>query len=270
MNMPTGAIRTTGESVESLVSDHLGSWPGHEEGLALRDRYWRDGFIKVPEIVPGNAHDAIRQEVHRLLDENAERRDLYLHTTGGTPRRMSVVRSQAIAKGSGPITALYHSRALRACLSAIAGEEIYSCPSEDEEFLITRQERMGDTHGWHWGDFSFALIWIIDTPPIEVGGMLQCVPHTRWDKENPRIHQYLCANPIATYGFVPGDIYFLRTDTTLHRTVPLTADATRIILNMTWAAAKDLHGAPAGDDRWWEHAEVGRQPAESGPEPADG
>jgi hypothetical protein len=82
--------------------------------------------------------------------------------------------------------------------------------------------------------------------------MLQCVPHTRWDKTDPRINEYLCANPIRTYGFVHGDIYLLRTDTTLHRTVPLTTDATRIILNMTFASEADLRRGLTGDDRWWE------------------
>jgi hypothetical protein len=82
--------------------------------------------------------------------------------------------------------------------------------------------------------------------------MLQCVPHTRWNKSNPRIHEYLCDNPIQTYGFTTGDIYFLRTDTTLHRTVPLNRDTTRVILNMTWAAEKDLRRSLDGEDRWWE------------------
>jgi hypothetical protein len=66
------------------------------------------------------------------------------------------------------------------------------------------------------------------------------------------VNEYLCANPIRTYGFVPGDIYLLRTDTTLHRTVPLTSDATRIILNMTFASEADLQRGLTGDDRWWE------------------
>lgn len=223
-----------------------------------RSRFHRDGFIKLREVVTDEVRSAVRQEVLRLLDLHAERRDLLLETTGNTPRFMSVVRSEFVAKNSDFINSLYRSEPLISLLSAIAGEPLFPCPSEDEEFLITRQERRGDTHGWHWGDFSFALIWLIDTPDIEVGGMLQCVPHTEWNKRNPRIHHYLCENPIATYGFVPGDIYFLRTDTTLHRTVPLTQDAVRIIVNLTWAAAKDLERGVTKDDRWWEDRNVAR------------
>src|SRR3546814_10994880 len=93
---------------------------------------------------------------------------------------------------------------------------------------MARQERKGDTHGLHWGDYSFALIWILQAPPIEVGGLLQCVPHTSWNKEKPRVNEYLCRYPVDTYYFSSGDVYFLRTDTTLHGPVPLREDATRV------------------------------------------
>jgi hypothetical protein len=108
---------------------------------------------------------------------------------------------------------------------------------------MTKQERAGDTHGWHWGDFSFTLIWIIEAPGIESGGMLQCVPHTDWDKADPRVHEYLVKYPIKSYYHRTGDIYFLRTDTTLHRTVPLTHDTTRIILNTCWASEANIRRA---------------------------
>jgi hypothetical protein len=220
----------------------------------LRQQFERDGFIIVREAVPDELRQAIRAEVFRLLEEHAERRDLRLATTGNTARRMSVVQSEKIGAGSELIRAVYNSPSLRRVLHSVAGAPMLSCPSIDEEFLITRQDHPGDTHGWHWGDFSYALIWIIEMPPVEAGGMLQCVPHTRWDKENPRINEHLCSNAIRTYGFRSGDLYFLKTDTTLHRTVPLNRDGLRIILNMTYAGHTDR--VPTTDDRWWENANV--------------
>ncbi|GAB2798464.1 HalD/BesD family halogenase [Streptomyces daliensis] len=242
--------------LDARIEQHIESWLTPSVLFDLSGRFQRDGFIKVREIYPDEIRESVREEVLLLLEKNAERRDLLLETTGNTPRFMSVVRSEFIAAQGELINRLYRSQPLIAALERIAGEKLYACPAADEEFLITRQEKKGDTHGWHWGDFSFALIGLIDTPPLEVGGMLQCVPHTKWDKSNPRIHEYLCANPITTYGFVPGDFYFLRTDTTLHRTVPLNEDARRIILNLTWAGERDLRGAPKGDDRWWENSEA--------------
>jgi L-lysine 4-chlorinase len=241
--------------VPITIDNHLNLWQ-RDVTVMERNKFARDGFIKVRNIVSDEIRDAVRDEVLRLLGDHAERRDLYLETTGNTPRFMSVVKSEIITAESELIDAIYNSECLLDVLAGLTGEKLYACPSKDEELLITLQERKADTHGWHWGDFSFALIWIIESPPLSHGGMLQCVPHTFWDKSEPRIHEYLCENPIATYSFDSGDIYLLRTDTTLHRTVPLTVDSTRIILNMTWAAAKDLGWAPDSDDRWWERSQA--------------
>jgi hypothetical protein len=64
-------------------------------------------------------------------------------------------------------------------------------PYEPEQFVITALDQDGDTHGWHWDDYSFALVWIIDCPPVAYGGFVQCVPHTEWDKNDPRLHKWL-------------------------------------------------------------------------------
>ncbi|MBW4632691.1 MAG: hypothetical protein KME30_12575 [Iphinoe sp. HA4291-MV1] len=213
-------------------------------------------MIKIPEVMPLEIRKSMKEEALRLLELYAERRDLKLATTGNTPRKMSVVTSETIAANSEFINTIYRSKALLSFLEALAGEPLLPCPSKDEEFLITRQEKSGDTHGWHWGDYRFALIWILETPPTEYGGMLQCVPHTNWDKSNPKIHEYLCQNLIKTYGFVSGDIYFLKADTTLHRTVPLNHDAIRIMINMTWGCEDDLKKQMITNDRWWAEKEV--------------
>jgi hypothetical protein len=222
----------------------------------FHNRFKRDGIVIIPQVMPLEIRKAMKEEALRLLELFSERRDLKLATTGNTPRKMSVVTSETIAANSELINTIYRSNALLKFLEALAGEPLLPCPSKDEEFLITRHEKSGDTHGWHWGDYRYALIWILETPPIEYGGMLQCVPHTSWDKSNPRIHEYLCDNFISTYGFVSGDIYFLKSDTTLHRTVPLNQDATRIILNMTWGCIEDQSKNMTGNDRWWVEKEV--------------
>ncbi|MFM7363155.1 MAG: hypothetical protein ACKO11_01365 [Cuspidothrix sp.] len=222
----------------------------------LAHQFKRDGFLKVADIMPWKIRQEMKQEALRLLELYSERRDLKLATTGNTPRNMSVVTSENIATNSEFVNTIYRSNALLNILEKLGGEPFLACPSKDEEFLITRHEKAGDTHGWHWGDYRYALIWILETPPIEYGGMLQCVPHTSWNKTNPRIHEYLCENPISTYGFVSGDIYLLKSDTTLHRTVPLNRDATRIMLNMTWGCMDDQKRNLNGNDRWWAEEEV--------------
>lgn len=219
-------------------------------------QFRRFGIVKVTDLISAETRQAVRQEAERLLSGSAERRDLRLATTDYTPRSMSVVPSEVIAARSELITTLYHAPELLEPLQTIADEAMFPCPQKDEEFLISRHERAGDTHGWHWGDFSFALIWVLLAPPMEDGGLLQCVPHTKWDKDSPRVLQYLCDNPINTYYFASGDVYFLRTDTTLHRTIPLESDTTRIMLNMTFASDQDRSREVKDEDRWWDDADV--------------
>jgi hypothetical protein len=204
----------------------------------ISQRFRRNGYVKIRNLVPDDMKSAVSQDVYRLL-ERARRVDLRMKETSDSPRRMSTVGQQHITAGSSLIPAIYQSQAMMNFLSRLAREPVLPCPYEPEQYVLTRQERAGDTHGWHWGDFSFTLIWIIEAPPIDCGGMLQCVPHTNWEKSNPSVHEYLVKNPIQTYYNATGDIYFLRTDTTLHRTVPLVRDATRIILNTCWASEPD-------------------------------
>ena len=229
------------------------------DGDAVRDwsqRFRRFGIITLTDLIPADIRAQVRREAESLLDGFGERRDLRLATTGYTRRSMTVVPSERIAEHGGIIPSFYRSPALTQALESITGEALHPCPKTDEEFLISRHEKAGDTHGWHWGDYSFALIWVLVAPEIEAGGLLQCVPHTNWDKTAPGIMRYLRDNPINTYHFESGDVYFLRTDTTLHRTIPLVKDTTRIMLNMTWGSSGDLDRTLTGDDRWWENADV--------------
>jgi hypothetical protein len=224
----------------------------------LADTFHRYGFVNFDEnsrLVPDELNAAVLEESRLLAMSKKERRDLLLKTTGNTPRHLSIVKSEDI-EPSELINTIGRSEVLLDFLGNIARERIIPEVSDDERYVITYQEYKSDTHGWHWGDYSFALIWTLIMPPIEHGGMLQCVPHTHWDKSNPRINETLCSRQIDTHGFKAGDIYLLRTDTTLHRTVPLSVDSPRMILNMTWASERDLQRPLAGDDRWFQNPEV--------------
>ncbi|MEM7538042.1 MAG: ArpA protein [Chloroflexota bacterium] len=240
---------------EEVLANHLEETYTQEDIVRIRHDFSRYGFTYLNDVVPQSIKEEMANEVKRVIDLHSERRDLKLATTGNTPRHMSIVRSEPIAESSEYIVSAGTSKVLTDFLAKIAGEAFFPA-TDDEKYIITKQEKPQDTHGWHWGDFSFALLWIIDTPDIEVGGLLQCVPHTSWDKENPRVNHYLSTNPINTYGFKPGDLYLLRADTTLHRTVPITEECTRIILNLTWGSILQADHNLIGDDRWFEDPEV--------------
>jgi len=247
------------QNLDATLTEHFAATFDDRLVERIADRFHLDGFVNFGRgrrLFPDHVLAAVRAEVDGLITEHKERRDLTLTTTGGTPRKMSVVRSEEIDRNE-LIGAIARSPALLGFIGRVARERIFPEVSEDERYLITHQEFKADTHGWHWGDYSYALIWALRMPPLSSGGMLQAVPHTHWDKEDPRINEILCERKIDTHGLESGDVYLLRTDTTLHRTVPLTDDgAVRTILNMTWAGARDLEKKLVGNDRWWENPDA--------------
>jgi hypothetical protein len=232
----------TPSNVEELIEKHLAHEFGDDNKVrSLSQHFRREGYVKLANLVSRDIFAAVTTEVHEILDNHAKRIDIHMKETGNSPRFMSTVGQAAIRKDAQLIPAIYESPALKAFLSRIATQEVMDCPWEGEKYIIIRQHKVGDTHGWHWGDFPFTVIWIIEAPESEVGGMLQTVPHTDWNKDDPRVTEYLVNNVIKTWPHSTGELYFLRSDTTLHRTIPLSADRTRIILNTCWGGPSTAH-----------------------------
>jgi hypothetical protein len=227
-------------AVDEAILAHINSTFRDEDALFwMQQEFLRDGYLKISSIVPETVKGMVMDEARALLDAHAKRRDVLIEITGNSPRYLSNVRQQDIAASGEVIPAVYHSRALMDFFGLVARDDIVANPWEFEKFTINRQEKTGDTHGWHWGDYPYTMIWIVEAPPVSHGGVLETVPHTFWDKQNPRIQEHLLRNPIQTKTHVSGDVYLLQSDTTLHRVTPLEKDGTRIIVNMAWERARD-------------------------------
>jgi L-lysine 4-chlorinase len=230
------------EQIDTRLDDH------YRADSSLSSQYFsthaeqlsRESYTKVSEILPADLKAQVFAEVIQLMNEKSRRIDITVAVTGNSPRKMETINYENITEGGVLVPHLYYSRALRGFLCKLTRHHVYDCPYDSERMTGTRQTRVGDTHGWHWGDHQYALIFIVEAPDISAGGMLQCVPHTTWDKANPRIHEIIAANSIRTYHHTTGDIYFFKTDTNLHRTYPLERDCTRIILNFTYSGPDDL------------------------------
>ncbi len=228
------------KNLESLLETHHRDAFPAQKLKTCAEEFSRNGYLKfdIGELIPAQLFDQVIAESDQLLEEHSIRRDVKVASTGYSKRYMSNVTAQGIRDHGTIIDALYKSPALRGLLSNIAGDELADC-WEEEHFLINKLEREGDTHGWHWGDYPYTVIWILEAPAIEHGGILQCIPHTTWDKQNPQIDQYIVDNPIRSYYHITGQAYFLKSDTTLHRVTPMKGEVTRIILNTCWASAND-------------------------------
>ncbi|WP_067709317.1 HalD/BesD family halogenase [Nocardia yamanashiensis] len=204
-----------------------------------RRRFGECGLASVGFLVPESAIAQVRQEAEILAATHGVRRDLRFTETGNTARHMRNVRRHEIHTHGRVLPALYEATALREALAAITGEPVLPCPYEPEQYVITELTASGDTHGWHWDDYSFALVWVLECPPAEDGGFVQFVPNTLWDKTDPRLARQFIGNPIHSVELKPGDLYLMRTDTTLHRVYPLRAGR-RLIVNMAYASQSDL------------------------------
>jgi len=228
-------VRAVVEQLEKHLAD-LGEGPHLEQA---RREFLERGVVRVPFLAPDSVKHVLAVEVEELVASHGCRRELVVSETGNSQRRMRNVRRDQIKASGSIISDLYCVPAVREVLSTIAGEKVLECPYEPEQFVITALDQDGDTHGWHWDDYSFALVWVIDCPPVAHGGFVQCVPHTEWDKNNPRLNQWFVTRPIYSVELLPGDLYLMRTDTTLHRVYPVTGGR-RVIVNMGYAACGDL------------------------------
>jgi hypothetical protein len=242
-----GCKRPTGEtelsivtSLDSSIEEHVHREVDNEQLWVSRKSFYETGFALVSYLLPADVKAMVAAEVNELLAEQSVRRDLHLAETSNSPRYMRNVTAADIRAHAGATVDLYRSPAFIRALSSVAGEQVLECPYEPEHYVITHLERPGDTHGWHWDDYSFGVIFVVDCPDVEFGGFVQTVPNTAWDKRNPQVFKQLVNNPIYSYELQPGDIYLLRTDTTLHRVHPVEEGAKRTIINMAYAAERDL------------------------------
>lgn len=232
---------TTQDNLTAAFDAYLEGMAG-ERMDELRREYAPDGCIELEDFAPPAVWAGVAEEVEQLLLTAAQRRDLTVASTGNSPRRYDAISRDAIVEGATLIPSLYNSPTLLRWLAEITGEEeIIHVPHEPEEILITRMAEPGDSHGWHWDDYPFAMIWLIDAPPAEDGATVEFIPHTTWDKENPRIEEHLAEHEIQRRNPKTGSIYLLRADTALHRVAPLTREgAVRTVLVLSFATPRDL------------------------------
>lgn len=207
---------------------------------AARRQYSAEHYARLSGLLPDELVAALRAEARVLADTNTRRIDITVPVTGNTPRKLASIPGSLFASHGRLFSALYNSVEFRRLLSEVVGTAVLDATYEDEKFTGTQQNQVGDTHGWHWGDHEFAFIFIAEAPSIEHGGMLQSCPHTLWDKSDPAVNQRLTEGTVRTYYHGAGESYIFKTDTSLHRTVPIATDGVeRIIINLTFASLRD-------------------------------
>ncbi|MEV6774440.1 hypothetical protein AB0N05_37965 [Nocardia sp. NPDC051030] len=136
------------------------------------------------------------------------------------------------------IPQLYDCEPLRHKLSIVADESVLPSPAA-RRYGVTRLHHDDDPSQWHWDDYAFALVLLVECPPLEDGGFVQTVAHTRRDWDHADVYRTLTRNPIRSWELNPGDLYLIRADTTLHRVHPF-AHGRRTSVRMAFASRADI------------------------------
>jgi len=208
---------------------------------ALCERFGRDGFADVTGLIAPEVRARIGAEVTAALDAHSVRRDVRIAVTGGSPRRYRLVGRDTLASACPHAAELYRSPDVLSLVGAIAGQPVVPVPYVAEELIATRLERAGDTHGWHWDDYAFALVWVLCAPAARDGGTLEYITGVPWCKSAPNVEAILAEREPVRAHIASGTLYLLRTDTTLHRVTPLDRDGRRDALCFSYAATADIH-----------------------------
>ncbi|PTW60587.1 hypothetical protein C8N35_104212 [Breoghania corrubedonensis] len=229
------------KNFETALNEHIALIPAQLTEL-LAERFRAESIVAMKHLVPMGIANILHEQALRVLAASAARREMELAVTGGTPRAYHSVGRDTIAAQRGPVTDFFESDALRAYLSRIAGEKLFKVPYAPEEYIINSQQRPGDTHGWHWDDYTFALIWMVEAPTPWEGGRVEYVPDTSWDKADPKgcLERTLKTREVRSRYFEAGTCYLMRANTTLHRVAPINCGTRRTVIVFTYASEADL------------------------------
>jgi hypothetical protein len=238
----TGSQPETGQLAEPerLFEQHFAARFTEDALTALQEKFRDEHIVPLRGFCPPELLRHLQDEASGIMDEHGVDRKFTFDITDGTPRQMATV-GQPVIKEHGPLVhATYFSPAVKKLLGQVVGEEVFTCPYAGEHYVISRLGKSGDTHGWHWDDYTYGFILVLQAPDYRDGGFVQAVPHTSWDKQNPDVHGALLKSQVRSYAFEAGDAYVVKTDTTMHRVYPIRGETTRTIVNMTWANGADL------------------------------
>jgi hypothetical protein len=226
---------------ESAISRHIKRFP--QSYLDKLSRNFKDDHIAIiDDLLPKEMVDILTTDVKDLLEKESKRRQLLIKESGNTPRSYTSVGRDAICDQAGAIPAIFSSDAVLQFLRKIAGEALERVPYKPEEYIINSQCEPGDTHGWHWDDYAYALIWIVDAPDPLLGGRVEYLANVEWKKDSTEsyLRAILQGSCIRSSYIDRGQCYFMKTNTTLHRVAPLTGSTTRTVVVFTFASQEDL------------------------------
>lgn len=211
---------------------HLAKYDTESLGLELEQH----GVVQLHEFLPTALHAELNRQAEDLLDSCGKRIDVRVRSTGNTPRKyVSVGRNDVFGRSS-LIEQLYFNPELIGFFSKLMRGDVFVAPYEPEQVVVNRMDQEGDTHGWHWDDYSYSVVLVLASPERANGAQVECVAGTTWDKDAAQIEHYLQTMPVQSLDLTSGSAYVLLGKRVMHRVTPLLRTDTRKIICFTYAA----------------------------------
>ncbi|GAB2559865.1 HalD/BesD family halogenase [Nocardia heshunensis] len=198
-----------------------------------RNRLAETGIARLSFLLPHRVKRVLAAEALTLLDHHRQWGELLPEGEGGARQQVELVEPE-VAAHAACIPALYDCEPLRHNLSLIAAEPVLG-RTDDRRYRVNRLHHDDVAGQWHWDDYAFALVLVVECPPLADGGFVQTVAHTHRDWDHDDVYRTLTRNPIHSWELHPGDLYLMRTDTTLHRVHPF-VNGRRTTVGMAFAS----------------------------------
>lgn len=246
--MHTIEIKLDSEQNVTSALNNFETWCGTHDQHQLdqwSSEYQENDMVVFNRFGANTLFQLVYQEASWLLAKEGERRELVMRQTGDTPRRYISVGRDDIHRQGTIIPRLFESPSLSRFFGRITGCEVLPVEYTPEQYIINRQATAGDTHGWHCDDYQWAFIWVMDAPDPKIGGRVEYIPRVDFNPSAPSksLGDILRTRETRSRWLPPGSAYLMRANRTLHRVTPLTEDAVRTVVVMTFASQQDIDRA---------------------------
>lgn len=218
---------------------------------SLGSQLSQHGVVHLSKFLPRLLKQELTHEADELLSSHGKRVDALVPSTGNTPRKYISVSRNNVFEHAPLISRLYSGSELIQFLEKLTRNAVIRCPYEAEQIVVNKMNEDGDTHGWHWDDYTYSLVLVLNATELHSGAQVEYVDGTSWDKASPQVQQYLSTNVVQTLELSSGSAYVLLGKRVMHRVSPLQGEDTRKIICFTYATEKERfseveHGSMEG------------------------
>lgn len=205
----------------------------------LKSTLSKDGVVCIDDFIPEHSIKELASEVDSLVANYGRNVNVHIESTGNTPRKYRSVSRDDVFAHAPLISRMYLDESLLSFIRMLADDTVIPCPYEPEQIVVNKMSSVGDTHGWHWDDYSYSLVIVLEAPCPANGAQVEFVDGTSWDKKSPKVSHYLSTRQTQSLKLSRGSIYILLGKRVMHRVSPLLSDDTRKIICFSYATEEE-------------------------------